>query len=206
MGSRVAARLSYPFLDTGVMYRAVTWLVLDRGIDPADASAVLRAAMEMRMRVEPALPGLDLSSRVYIDDNDVTTYLRSPEVEMNVSAVSGVRALRHILVDRQRELGRAGPIVMAGRDIGSVVLPDAPLKVYLDAALEQRARRRLQERLEKGEPVTFEQVLADLRRRDEMDNRTTPFRPAPGAVVIDTTNLSLDEVVEQVLGEVRCRP
>lgn len=205
MGSLVARRLGYAFLDTGAMYRAVTWLVLQRGIDPNDVAQVLEAARTMRMRVEPGRPGEDGVTRVYIDDTDVTPYLRTPEVERNVSAVSSIRDLRHILVHKQREVAQQGPLVMAGRDIGSVVLPDAPLKVFLEASLEERARRRWRELQARGQDISFEQVLDELRRRDALDSRTTPFQPAPGAVVIQTDELSLEEVVERILGLLECR-
>lgn len=201
----MAQRLGYAFLDTGAMYRAATWLVLQRGIDPADNEQVLQAVQSMRIDVRPGQPGEDSVTRVCIDDVDVTPYLRSPEVERIVSAVSSIRRLRRVLIEVQREVARQGPIVMAGRDIGTVVLPEAPLKIFLDASLEERARRRWRELVQKGEMVSLEQVRAELRRRDALDSRTTPFQPAPGTIVVHTDNLSLDQVVEEVLKHVPCR-
>jgi cytidylate kinase len=197
----VARRLGYLFLDTGAMYRALTWLALRRGLDPEDEEAIARLATETTMEVSEPPPGSGERCRVHVDGEDATSHLRTPEVEASVSLVSRVPAVRKALVRIQRRLAQRGPTVMAGRDIGTAVLPHADLKVYLDASREERARRRRQQ-LALKEPVpSFESVLADLEKRDAIDSSrsVSPLRPAADAVIINTDGLSLEEVVERVL-------
>ncbi len=202
VGRQVAARLGYPFLDTGAMYRAITWATLHRGIDLSDEEALSELAKSVRIDVGPPAPGSIEACTITVDGEDVTGELRRPEVESAVSLVSRVAGVREALVRAQRELAptKVG-VVMAGRDIGTVVLPNADLKVYLDASVEERARRRYEELLALGQNVTLEMVLEDLRRRDRIDSQrpVSPLRAAPDAVVIDTDGLTLDEVVERVL-------
>src|SRR3990172_6010875 len=169
VGRRLAASLGYPFLDTGSMYRAVTWAALQHGVDLGDDDALGDLASSLRIDVQRAR-GED-SARILVDGGDVTDHLRSPEVEAAVSLVSRVAGVREALVRAQRELAGRRPVVMAGRDIGTVVLPDADLKVYLDASVEERARRRYEELSALRQEVTPESVLDDLRRRDRIDSR-----------------------------------
>jgi cytidylate kinase len=208
----VARRLGYVFLDTGAMYRALTWLALQRGLDPEDEEAMARLAVATVMEVSPPLPGsgdaqVGAPCRIRVDGEDATPYLRTPEVEAAVSAVSRVSAVRRELVRIQRRLAQRGPTVMAGRDIGTAVLPDADLKVYLDASREERARRRQQQLALRGPAPSFEGVLADLEKRDAMDSTrsVSPLRPAADAVIVKTDGLSLEEVVEKVLSLVEAR-
>lgn len=183
------------------MYRALTWLVLQRGIDPDDEAAASWLARRVRLEVGPPPPdGSELCS-VRVDGQDATPFLRSPEVERAVSLVSRIPGVREALVALQRRVARGGPIVMAGRDIGTAVLPDAELKVYLDASREERARRRQRQAALGGSPPPLGQVLAELDRRDAIDSgrQASPLRPADDAVVINTDGVSVEEVVEKVL-------
>jgi cytidylate kinase len=201
IGRQLAARLGYRFLDTGIMYRAVTWAALERGIDVHDADSLTRLAASIDMSVILTDPRDPAQARISIDGRDVTEHLRAPEVDENVSLVSRVAGVREALVQRQRAIAEPGRIVMAGRDIGTVVLPDAALKVYLDASPEERARRRHADFVASGRPVTEDAVLQDLRRRDQIDRErdVSPLRPADDAVKIDTDGLTQEQVLERVL-------
>lgn len=200
VGHRLAQRLGYAFLDTGAMYRALTWLALERGTDPEDEAALGALARRAKIEVGPPPPGGDESS-VRVEGRDVTPLLRATVVEQAVSLVSRVPAVRRALVELQRRLATNGPVVVTGRDIGTVVLPQADLKVYLDASLEERARRRHLELVAMGRETTVAEVLEEIRRRDSLDQgrETSPLRPAPDAVVINTDGLSLEQVVERIL-------
>ena len=201
VGRKVAAQLGYPFLDTGAMYRAITWTALHRGVDLSDEEALSELAASVHIDVGPPAPASPEPCSISVDGEDVTTKLRQPEVEAAVSLVSRVPGVRTALVKAQQDLAGRRPVVMAGRDIGTVVLPDADLKVYLDASPEERARRRHVELAGLGQEATLEAVLTDLRRRDRIDSQrsVSPLRPADDAIVIDTDGLTLDEVVEKVL-------
>ena len=202
VGSRVARGLSYRFVDTGGMYRAVTVAALDRGIDLHDEEALGRLSESISLQVEPQAAGPD---RVLADGVDLTERLRTAEVGEAVSLVSRVPRVREAMVRLQRELAAAGEIVMAGRDIGTVVLPDAPLKLYLDASPEERVRRRHDELLAAGESASYDDVREELALRDAIDSQraASPLRPAEDAVHIDTDHLSLEEVVARIL-ELAC--
>ncbi len=208
VGQEVAQRLGYAFLDTGVLYRAITWVALRRGLRPQDQEALTKLVREIKVELAPAPPGSPEPTLILVDGEDVTPFLRHPQVEAAVSRVSAIAGVREALLGLQRQLAQGGHIVVAGRDIGTVVLPGADLKIYLDASLEERARRRLQQLRELGQEATLEEVERELQRRDEMDSRreVAPLRPAPDAVVIDTDDLRLEQVVEKVmrLVEGRC--
>ena len=199
IGRRLAERLGYAFLDTGVMYRAVTHAALERGLSPRDSAAIGELAQTLPIAVSLGCDGS--GTRITIDGSDITSHLRSQPVEEAVSLVSLIAAVRDALVSRQRELAERQPIVMAGRDIGTVVLPDADLKVYLDASIEERARRRYADFVAAGDEVSQEIVLDDIRRRDRIDSEreVSPLRPADDAVIINTDGLSLDEVLDRVI-------
>jgi len=200
IGRRLAERLGYAFLDTGVMYRAVTHAALERGLSLEDSAAIGELAQTLSIDVSLDCDGSE--TRITIDGSDVTSHLRSQPVEDAVSLVSRIATVRDALVSRQRQLAERQPIVMAGRDIGTVVLPDADLKVYLDASIEERARRRYADFLATGHEVTREIVLEDIRRRDRIDSEreVSPLRPAEDAVMINTDGLSLDDVMDRVVG------
>ncbi|RZU31633.1 (d)CMP kinase [Blastococcus saxobsidens] len=193
----VAAHLGAAYLDTGAMYRAATVAVLDAGVDPADADAVARTVAAARIEV-----GTDAATElVQVDGVDVAARIRGVEVTRAVSAVSAVPAVRRQLVDQQRALvASAGPVVVEGRDIGTVVLPDATLKVYLTASPEARAQRRAGQ-LGITAPDEVAVLAADLRRRDEFDSsrEDSPLRPAADAVVVDSTDLDQQGVVDRVV-------
>ncbi len=200
IGRRLAGRLGYAFLDTGVMYRAVAYATLERGLGLEDGAAIGELAQALPIEVSLDCDGS--GTRLTIYGSDVTDHLRSQPVEDAVSLVSRVAAVREALVARQREIAAQQPIVMAGRDIGTVVLPDADFKVYLDASIEERARRRYADFLAAGREVTPEIVLEDIRRRDRIDSEreVSPLRPADDAVIIDTDGQSLDDVLDRVIG------
>ncbi|WP_346623533.1 (d)CMP kinase [Blastococcus montanus] len=192
-----AARLGAAYLDTGAMYRAATVAVLDAGIDPADAEGVARTVAGARIEV-----GTDAATEIVrVDGVDVAARIRGAEVTRAVSAVSAVPAVRRKLVDQQRALvASAGTVVVEGRDIGTVVLPDAALKIYLTAAPEARAQRRAAQ-LGIREPAEIAELAADLRRRDEFDSSRadSPLRPAADAVVVDSTELDQQGTIDRIV-------
>jgi len=200
IGELLARRLGYLYFDTGVMYRAVTWAALDRGISIEDEAAVTALAEELRIDVVPPTGDDGRQYTVLADGVDVTWEIRSPAVNANVSPVSAYPGVRREMVRQQRRVAECGRVVMVGRDIGTVVLPDADLKVYLDASVEERARRRWKEERARGEDSEYETVLASMRRRDEIDgNReASPLRTAEDAVVLDTTDLDIEGVMAAV--------
>ncbi|HUS93568.1 MAG TPA: (d)CMP kinase [Patescibacteria group bacterium] len=204
IGFRLANRIEYMFLDTGCMYRAVTQAVLDQGVNIDDELSVVKLTQQLELDIQPAgLPGKG-DGRLYtvlIGGNDVTWELRSHDVDVNVSQISAYSGVRSNLVKRQRAIGVRGQVVMVGRDIGTVVLPDAPLKLYIVASAEERARRRWLEREDRKDNTTYEQNLADIKRRDQFDGHRehSPMRPAADAIVIDTTEKQLDAIIEEIL-------
>jgi CMP/dCMP kinase len=197
VGSLLAKRLGYVFFDTGMMYRAFTWKVLKSGISIKDEQKLCQLANTTKFDFVP-LQGCYLSP--FIDDEDVSSRLFCTEVEANVSLVSKVAKVRQTLILEQRRLAQRGKLVMAGRDIGTVVLPQAELKIFLTASTAERASRRHKELLKRGENSSLEIVLTDLKRRDDMDiNRAiSPLKPAEDAIIIDTENLSLKQVVDKI--------
>jgi cytidylate kinase len=200
IGGLLAERLGYTYLDTGAMYRAVTWVALEQGINIADEEAITALAESVEINI--TRPTIDDGRQytVYANGQDITWQIRRPEVDANVSPVSAYPGVRQALTAQQQRIGRQGRIVMMGRDIGTVVLPDADLKIYLGATVEERAHRRHQEILERGEEADYEKVLASMRRRDKIDSEreAAPLRPADDAVIIDTTGLSIAEVLVKV--------
>ncbi len=200
VGHEIGGRLGYPFLDTGAIYRAMTWAALHGGVDLSDEETLSDLATSLSIEIGPPSPDSIEPSTIFVDGEDVTRSLRQPEVEAAVSLVSRVAGVRQALVRMQRELAGRNAIVMAGRDIGTVVLPKADLKVYLDASLEERARRRFAELSALGLDITEEDVLRDLRRRDRIDSErsVSPLRPAKDAIVLDTDGLTLEEVVQRL--------
>jgi cytidylate kinase len=197
VGERLANQLGALFVDTGAMYRACTWKALAEGISPRDEAALGALAATIDLTLEPPTVADGRQYTVRVDGADVTWAIRSPEVERAVSEVSKVAAVREAMVARQRRLADHRPAVMVGRDIGTVVLPDAPLKAYLTARPEVRAARRLAELRARGQDPLFSELVADIRRRDAIDSGRahSPLRAAPDAIVIETDELSVDEVV-----------
>ncbi len=201
VGRLLSKKLGYRFLDTGIMYRALTWLALERGVDPEDADGLVEMAREHALGV---VFGDGEDARILVDNQDVTPNLWRQEVDRAVSLVSRVAGIRDLLVEHQRRIAAEGAVVMVGRDVGTVVLPDAPLKLFLTASKEERARRRYEELRTVGQGLSYEQVLSDLERRDRLDTEREagPLRPATDACVMATDDLSLDEVVERILAKV----
>lgn len=193
---RVAASLGYIYVDTGALYRAVGLYMLKNGIDPADAGAVC-PALE-RVRVSLSFAGGE--QRVILCGEDVTGELRSEQVSMAASRVSAMPPVRRFLFSLQQSIAEEQNVVMDGRDIGTVVLPNAQVKIFLTAAPEERARRRYEELLKKGQQADYDEVLRDLRERDYSDTHreVAPLVPAPDAVVVDTTGNTLEQSVRQL--------
>jgi cytidylate kinase len=200
VGELLAEKLGYLYFDTGVMYRAVTWAAMQRGIAIEDEEAVSKLAQEAEIDVRPPTVDDGRQYTVQVDGQDVTWDLRRAEVDRQVSPVSAYPQVRQALTTQQRRIGQRGRVVMVGRDIGTVVLPKAPLKIYLDATVEERARRRCRENEQRGQPCVYEDILRDMRRRDKIDSSRTaaPLRAAKDAVVIDTTNLSITQVMQRI--------
>lgn len=194
IGSLLAQRLGYRFLDTGAMYRALTWLALELGIDLADEKALEELAFGANIELA--------AEAVMVADRDVTGDIRGEEVERGVSLVAKVAGVRRALVTKQRQMAQGGQVVVAGRDIGTVVLPHAELKLYLAASAEERAHRRYLELVQRGEEANYEQVLAELKRRDKIDSERAlaPLQPAPDAKVIDTDGLNIEQVLAEIMG------
>jgi cytidylate kinase len=200
---RLAGALRARYLDTGAMYRAVTLAVLDDGVDPTDSATVadLAARVDLVIGTDPAAPTVELGGA------NVLAEIRTQRITSAVSAIAGVPAVRAVLISAQRKIiadvlhaGRG--IVVEGRDIGSVVAPDAGLKVYLDASPEARAKRRSRQDAAAGRVTTVDKTRADVDRRDGIDTRTTPLRPAPDAVELDTTDLDVNGVIAALLSMV----
>lgn len=205
LGQRLAVALGYLYFDTGVMYRAVTLALLQRGLDPAQETIATRLAQEALIDVVPPTAPDGRQYTVLVDGEDVTWNLRRKDVEASVSPVSAYAGVRAALLDQQRRIAAQGHVVMVGRDIGTIVLPQADLKIYLDASLEERARRRTLELQARGQPATFEEVLAAMRKRDQIDSHrdVAPLRPAEDAIVLDSTRLDVEAVLEHVLALIR---
>jgi cytidylate kinase len=201
VGAAAAREVGFRFCDTGLLYRAITWLVLQREIDPADPLALVALVGE----VELAADEHGRLARVLVDSVDVTDRVHAPDVDRRVSEVSRVAELRAALLQRQRAIATGGRIVVAGRDIGTVVLPRAGLKIFLDASAEERARRRAEERALDPDGPEARAVLAELRRRDDLDrNRpVAPLRPAPDAVHIVTDGNTFEQTVAAVVAAIR---
>ncbi len=206
VGLNLARELGYRLVDTGMIYRAIAWLALQRGVDVDDEPAVVALTQDARFELgQPAASG---GPTISVNGRDITSDLRAPDVDRSVSHVSRLPSVRQAVLELQRRLADEGRIIMLGRDIGTVVLPDAPLKIYLDASAEVRARRRYAELKTAGAERPESEILAELRQRDEMDRdrHVSPLRPAADAIVIDTDALSLDEVIAHVLEAALSQP
>ena len=196
----VAAQLQLLYLDTGAMYRAITWLALQRGIPLDDAEQLTQLAAQTQLRLQSG-PSPDEPTRIWANGQEITQAIRSPEVTRWVSQVAAVPGVRQELVKQQRLLGRDGGAVLEGRDIGTHVFPDAELKVFLTASLGERAQRRQHQLQAQGQVVSLEELKAQLEQRDRYDSerQIAPLRPAPDAIVIDTDHLSQAEVENKIV-------
>lgn len=197
----LAAELGFLYLDTGVMYRAVTLAALQAGVDLEDELAVDAIADGLDLDVQQPTKEDGRQYDVILAGVDVTWDIRASEVDANVSLVSSYAGVRQAMTERQRRIGQRGRVVMVGRDIGTVVLPNADLKLYLDASVEARAQRRYDECQARGEAVEYEQILASMRERDRIDStrKLAPLQVAEDAIIIDSTYLSIPQVLEKAI-------
>lgn len=201
VGERLAKVLGYLFFDTGVMYRAVTWAALRRLGAVDDEAAVTHLAESVQVDVRPPSKADGRQADVLLDGEDVTWEIRHKDVDANVSRVAAYPGVRRAMTQQQRRIGLRGRVVMIGRDITTVVLPEAEAKIYLDASVEERARRRYLERKARGENVDFDEILESLRQRDYVDStrEVAPLRIAEDAIVINTDGMDVEDVVAKIL-------
>jgi cytidylate kinase len=201
VGRRLADTLGYLFFDTGIMYRAVTWIALNHDMDLRDEEAISDMARSAQIDVRQPTQNDGRAFDVIVAGKDVTWDVRSGDVDANVSLVSAYAGVRAALSEKQRRIGMRGKVVMVGRDIGTVVLPEADLKVYMDASAGERARRRYDEIIERGEKADYDEILEKMIERDRLDSTraVAPLRPADDAVIIDTDKMNEDQVYQRVL-------
>ncbi|SDN03539.1 cytidylate kinase [Limosilactobacillus mucosae] len=193
----IAKRFGYVYCDTGAMYRSVTWAALENGIDVSDTKRVIDLARRIKITFEPGQP----DQRVFVDGHEVTKDIRTEKIAANVSAVAAIPEVRAQMVEQQRQIAQAGGIVMDGRDIGTTVLPDAQIKVFLVASAHERARRRYEENLQKGLATqSLDELEAAIKLRDQKDStrKVSPLTQAEDAILIDTTSLTIDQVVDEI--------
>ena len=193
---KAAAALGFAYIDTGAMYRSVTWKLLQTG-KPFSEELAGKLAGEIRISFRPE----GNRNRVFVDETEVTEDIRSAAVTNLVSRVAAVPAVREAMVDQQRRMGREGNVVLDGRDIGTVVFPDSPCKIYLTASVEERARRRGKELEEKGQAVDYKALQAEIAARDkqDMERAVSPLKQADDAIYLDTSDMSIDEVTGAIL-------
>jgi cytidylate kinase len=197
VGALLARKLGYIFFDTGMTYRAFTSKVLKSGISPKDENELYHLASTTKFDFVPSHGG---KLSIIVDGDDVSHELLRPEVEEQVAAISKIAGVRQTMVSQQRKFAQRGKVIMAGRDIGTVVLPEAELKIFLVASAEERANRRYKELLNHGRKVDYDVIFAELKRRDEVDTHRliSPLRPAADAIIINTEKLSLKQVVDKI--------
>jgi len=202
LAEKLAGTLGYLLFDTGVMYRAVTLAALETLHAVDNEMEVTSLAEGVQIDVEPPTKNDGRKYDVLLNGEDVTWQIRLPEVDANVSHVSAYPGVRKAMTAQQRRIGQRDGVVMVGRDIGTVVLPEAELKIYLDASVEERARRRFEEVHIRGENQTYPEILASMRRRDQIDSTraVAPLRPAKDAVIINSDGLNIEQVLEKVVG------
>jgi cytidylate kinase len=201
IGALLAEKLGYLYFDSGVMYRVITSVALARGVPIEDEAAITRLAEQAKIDFQPPTIQDGRQFTVLADGQDITWDIRSRAVDTNVSPVSAYPGVRAAMSAQQRRIGLQGKIVMVGRDIGTVVLPEADLKIYLDATEDERARRRYRERIARGEQVAFDAVLREIQRRDQIDSSRSvaPLKRADDAVYLDSTGLEISDVLARVL-------
>ncbi len=197
LGKLLADHFGYIYFDTGVLYRALTYVALEQAVDLANAAALAKLAQTSNFEILAPSVADGRQYTVLANGNDITWPLRAANVERNVSQVAAHPAVREALRDTQRQIGKAGHVVMAGRDIGAVIMPDAQLKIYLDASVEERAQRRAQELNARGRAISYSEVLADLTRRDAIDAANTFL--AADAITITTDGRSPEDVFQAIV-------
>jgi cytidylate kinase len=201
LGCALADSLGYLFFDTGIMYRAVTWIALQHDLNLQDEVVVTELAQKAQIDIRPPSKNDGRSCDVFISGRDVTWDMRNGEVDANVSVVSAYAGVRKALSEQQRRIGMRGRVVMVGRDIGTVVLPEADLKIYLDASAEERAKRRFDELIARSEKANYDEILRKVIERDRIDSTraVAPLRPADDAVIIDSDKINAEQVLARVL-------
>jgi cytidylate kinase len=201
LGRSLADALGYLFFDTGIMYRAITWIAIQHDMNLRDESAITELAQKAQIDIRPPSKTDGRSCDVVIGDRDVTWDMRNAEVDANVSIVSAYPRVRKALSEQQRRIGLRGRVVMVGRDIGTVVLPEAELKIYLDASAEERAKRRFDELIARGEKASYDEILRKVIERDRIDSTraVAPLRPAADAVIIDSDKMDAGQVLAHVM-------
>ncbi|MBE0670126.1 MAG: (d)CMP kinase [Anaerolineales bacterium] len=201
LGNKLANSLGYLFFDTGIMYRAITWIALQHDMDLRNEVMITELAQKAQIDIRPPSKNDGRPCDVLIGDKDVTWDMRGGDVDANVSAVSAYAGVRKALSEQQRRIGLRGKVVMVGRDIGTVVLPEADLKVYLDASAEERARRRYDELIARGEKSNYQEILKKVIERDRIDSTraVAPLRPADDAIIIDSDQMDAEQVFARVL-------
>lgn len=197
----LSEKLGYIHLDTGALYRALGLYAVSRGISPGDAQHVKGLLNSVRLE----LRSIDNTLHVFLDGDDVTRKLRTPEISRAAADVSAQPAVRSFLLNLQKNIARESSVIMDGRDIGTVVLPSADVKIFLTATVEDRAKRRYQELISKGEKVVFKNVLNDMAARDKQDSEReiAPLRPADDAIIVDTTGYELEDSLGRILAVVK---
>lgn len=202
LAKAVAAELGIVYVDTGAIYRSIGYEIFRRGMDPKDAAAVTAVLPEIHIEMRYGEDGLQ---RMYLNGDDVTTEIRRPEISMYASGVSAIGEVRAFLLNMQRDLAKKSSVIMDGRDIGTVVLPDADVKIYLTASVETRAKRRMLELEQRGTPQPFEEVLQQIEERDwaDMHRDVAPLRQAEDAVIVDTSALNFEESLAEILKVIR---
>lgn len=201
LGRRLADSLGYLFFDTGLMYRAITWIALQQDMDLRDEAAITQLAQKAQIDIRPPSKADGRACDVVIGEKDVTWDMRDGIVDANVSVVSAYAGVRQALSEQQRRIGMRGKVVMVGRDIGTVVLPEADLKIYLDASAEERAERRYDEIIARVEKADYDEILNKVIERDHIDSTRAiaPLRPADDAVIIDSEQMDADQVFARVM-------
>jgi cytidylate kinase len=207
IAEKVAKELDYLFFDTGLMYRAVTYAALQALQAVNDEEAVSELARKVMIDVNAPSQADGRMYDVLLDGCDITWEIRKAEVEANVSVVSAYPEVRRAMTQQQRRIGQRGKVVMVGRDIGTVVFPEAELKIYLDASVEERAKRRYDEIIARGGSAVYEEILQAMRKRDKIDStrKVAPLKPAVDAVTINTDGLNIDQVHDVVMGLVKAK-
>jgi cytidylate kinase len=201
LGHKLANSLGYLFFDTGIMYRAITWIALQHDMNLKDEKIITELAQKAQIDIRPPSKEDGRSCDVVIGDKDVTWDMRGGDVDANVSVVSAYAGVRKALSEQQRRIGMRGKMVMVGRDIGTVVLPEADLKVYLDASAEERAKRRYDELIARGEKSDYDEILRKVIERDRIDSTraVAPLRPADDAIIIDSDKMDVEQVFARVM-------
>ncbi len=208
LAEKLAKKLGFFYFDTGVMYRAVTLAVMEHGINVDDEDLITKLANEIDIDVQPPSKQDGRMMDVLVEGKDVTWEIRTPGVDQNVSKISAYAGVRTAMTNQQRRIGMRGDVVMVGRDIGTVVFPDAEYKIYLDASPEERANRRYKEKIARGEIASYQEILSSIKRRDKIDSTRTiaPLKIAQDAIIIDTDGKTIEEVLEETLSHLHIKP